>query len=249
LVAAAKSYELRNRDTRARQIPREHRQGNDDIMYPNRVLGWVVATTLIVAPLTFALAQTPPAQTPPSPAPKRPPTSAAPKEAPRPAQAPTPAPSPNAPPAGGIEDGPSATTAVYGDWVVRCNQQAGMRICEAAQTIFTQGQQNPIAHIAIGREKQGAPMRLVVQLPLNVTVSTRVKITLKESDPALELNFERCIPSGCFAMIQAADDAVRRLRAQPDAARITYKDAAEKDVVFQFSLRGLAPALDALAKT
>jgi invasion protein IalB len=219
-------------------------------MYPNRVFGWLVVTALIAAPLTTALAQTPP---PPA---KRPPATAAPKdappkEAPRAAPSPVPAttPSPNAPAVGGIQEGPSATTAVYGDWVVRCSQQAGTRTCEAAQTIFAQGQQDPIALIAIGREKQDAPMRLVVQLPLNVTVSTRAKITLGEADPPLELNFERCIPSSCFAMIQSADDAVRRLRAHPDAARISYKDASDKDVAFQFSLRGLAPALDALAKS
>jgi invasion protein IalB len=213
-------------------------------MDPNRVLGWLVATVLIAAPLTTA-----PAQTPPPPAAKRPPTTAAPKEAPRTAPSPATTPSPNAPAAGGIEEGPSATTAVYGDWVVRCSQQAGTRTCEAAQTIFAQGQQDPIALIAIGREKQGAPMRLVVQLPLNVMVSTRAKISLREADPTLELNFERCIPSSCFAMLQSADDAVRRLRAHPDAARISYKDASDKDVAFQFSLRGLAPALDALAKS
>ncbi len=216
-------------------------------MDPNRVLGWLVATVLVAAPLTTAPGQTPPAA-------KRPATTAAPKDAPpkgtpRPAPSPATTPSPDAPAAGGIEEGPSATTAVYGDWVVRCSQQAKTRTCEAAQTIFAQGQQDPIALIAIGREKQGAPMRLVVQLPLNVTVSTRVKITLREADPALELNFERCIPSGCFAMIQSADDAVRRFRAHSDAARISYKDASDKDVAFQFSLRGLAPALDALAKT
>ncbi len=218
-------------------------------MFPNRALGWMIAAVLIAAPLTSAPAQTPP---PPAPA-KRPPTTAAPKdaapkEAPRAAQAPAATPSPKAPSAGGIEEGPSATTAVYGDWVVQCSQQTGTRICETAQTIFVQGQQSPIALIAIGREKQGAPMRLVVQVPLNATVSTRLKITLREADPPLELNFERCIPSGCLAMIQAADDAVRRLRAQPDTGRLSYKDAADKDVAFQFSLRGLAPALDALPK-
>ncbi|HZO48249.1 MAG TPA: invasion associated locus B family protein [Xanthobacteraceae bacterium] len=223
-------------------------------MYPNRVFGWLVATALIAAPLTTVSAQTPPAAPPPA---KRPPAApkdtapreAPPKEAPRAAPSPATTPSPNAPTAGGIEEGPSATTAVYGDWVVRCSQQAATRTCEAAQTIFAQGQQNPIALVAIGREKQGAPLRLVVQLPLNVTVPAQVKITLAPADPPLELTFEHCIPSSCFAMIQSADNAVRRLRAHPDAARISYKDASDKDVAFQFSLRGLASALDALAKT
>lgn len=211
-----------------------------------RVSGWLLAAMLVVAPLAHAAAQTPPAPPPPA---KRPPVSAPPKEAPRAAQSPEHA-APTSPPAAGASDGtPSATTAVYGDWVLRCNQQAGTRLCEAAQTIFVQGQQNPIALIAVGREKPGAPMRVVVQLPLNVTVSARVQIVLKEGEPPIALNFERCVPTGCFAMAPSSDDAVRRLRAQPDAGRITYKDASDKDVAFQFSLRGLVPALDALAKS
>jgi invasion protein IalB len=111
-----------------------------------------------------------------------------------------------------------------------------------------QGQQNPIALIAIGREKDNDPIRMVLQLPLNVTVSAHPKITLKQGEAPIELHFERCVPAGCFAMVQPADEAVRRLRAHSDPARITYKDATDKDVGFQFSLRGLSPALDAWAK-
>jgi invasion protein IalB len=62
------------------------------------------------------------------------------------------------------ESAPSATTATYGDWVVRCAEQVGTRTCEAAQTIYAQGQQNPIALIAIGRDKEKSPMRLVLQV-------------------------------------------------------------------------------------
>jgi invasion protein IalB len=229
----------------------------DNIMRSNRAFGSLLAAVLIAGPfviagsLVSATAQT----APPPPAAKRPQAQAAPKEVQKsaPPVAPAPAvPAPAAaaaPPAAATDNGPSSTTAVYGDWVVRCSQPAGTRVCEAAQTIYVQGQQNPIALIAIGREKQSDPMRLVVQVPLNVTVTTRAKIALKEGDPPLELNFDRCIPSGCFAMVQPADDAVRRLRGQPDAGRITYKDASEQDVGFQFSLRGLAPALEALARS
>jgi invasion protein IalB len=117
-----------------------------------------------------------------------------------------------------------------------------------AQTIYVQGQQAPIAVVAIGREKQTDPLRMVIQLPLNVNVSTRARIALKEGDAAIELNFEHCVPAGCFAVVQPADDAIRRLRAFAEPGRISYKDASQRDVGFQFSLRGLAPALDALLK-
>jgi invasion protein IalB len=196
-----------------------------------KVMRWLVAVLVTAAP-AFAFAQTPPPG-------KRPPAhSAAPH---------TPGPGAAAPP-GAADTGPSATSAVYGDWVVRCSQQGQGRVCEVAQPIYIQGQQNPIAAIAIGREKANDPMRLVLQLPVNVTVSARAKLAVKEGEPLIELNFERCVPTGCFAWVQPADEVVRRLREHSEPGRITYKDASDKEVGFQFSLRGLAAALDAWAK-
>jgi invasion protein IalB len=151
-------------------------------------------------------------------------------------------------PAATVENGPSATTAVYGDWLLRCNQQADVKMCEVAQTVYVQGQQNPVALVAIGREKQGQPMRLVLQVPINVTVSAKAKIAIKEGEPLVEFSFERCVPAGCFAIMQPADEAVRRLRERSEPARITYLDSSSKEIGLQFSLRGLGSALDALAK-
>lgn len=147
-----------------------------------------------------------------------------------------------------IGNAPSMTTATYGDWVVRCSQRAEKRVCEVEQTLYVQGQLKPVALIAIGREKPTEPIRLVVQLPVNVTISGHLKITLKEGLPAFDLNIEHCVPTGCFVVLQPADEFLRQLRAQADPARISYKDAAQHDVARPFSLRGLSQALDALPK-
>ncbi len=109
-------------------------------------------------------------------------------------------------------------------------------------------QPKPVALIAVGREKPTEPIRLVVQLPVNVNIPGRLKITLKEGVPAFDLNIERCVPTGCFVVLQPADDILRQLRAQADPGRISYKDAAQHDVARPFSLRGLSQALDALPK-
>lgn len=199
-------------------------------------IGWALALAISAA---SAAAQTPPA--PQAPAPKRPAPSAAPT---RPAPAPgSVAQNPS------LDAGPTATTATYGDWVVRCGQSGDTQVCEVAQTIYLQGQQAPIAVVAIGRDKKTSPLRMVLQLPLNVNVATRVKIALKEGDVPIELNFENCIPTGCFAVVQPADETMRRLRAHTEAGRISYKDASQRDIAFQFSLRGLSLALDALLKS
>ncbi|MGP0090723.1 MAG: hypothetical protein ACLPKB_12300 [Xanthobacteraceae bacterium] len=44
-----------------------------------------------------------------------------------------------------IGNAPSMTTATYGDWVVRCSQQAEKRVCEAEQTLFVQGQPGSVS--------------------------------------------------------------------------------------------------------
>jgi invasion protein IalB len=204
-------------------------------MSSDSTIGWLLALAMLAAP---AAAQTPPQQPPP--AAKRPPPSVTPAR---------PAPAPGSVAQSPLETGPTSTTATYGDWVVRCSQSGETQICEVAQTIFVQGQQAPIAVVAIGREKKTSPLRMVLQLPLNVNVATRAKIALKEGDAAIELNFENCVPTGCFAVAQPPDDTIRRLRTYTDPGRISYRDASQRDVAFQFSLRGLSLALDALLKT
>jgi len=196
-----------------------------------RGLGKSVVRWAMACALTAGVSATAPAQ----PAPP----------APRPPAAPVPKP----PATGSAQEAtPSMTTATYGDWVVRCTQQAEHHACEVAQSIYLQGQPNPVAVIAVGREKPSEPLRLVVQLPVNVTFAGRLKITLKEGAPTIDLNIERCVPAGCFAVMQPADEALRRLRTQTDPGRISYKDASQRDVEWPFSLRGLSSALDALQK-
>src|SRR5690348_16533453 len=113
-------------------------------MRSGNLIGWALALVIFAAP---AAAQTPPA--PQAPQAKRP--------------APSPAPTRPAPSAGSVaqnpsvEGSPTATTATYGDWVVRCSQSGDTQFCEVAQTIFLQGQQAPIAVVAIGRDKKTSP--------------------------------------------------------------------------------------------
>jgi invasion protein IalB len=179
------------------------------------------------------------------------PAAAQPQTQTRPRTAPPPAvPAPAQPPPAAspeqdtISGTPTFTTATYGDWVVRCQQQAGARTCEVAQTLYQQGQQNPIALIAITRE----PLRMIVQLPVNVTIPGHVKIALKQGEPNIDLEFAQCVQAGCFAAAQLTQEALKRLRAHSDPGRIAYKDATQRDVTLVFSLRGFAAAMDALQK-
>ena len=168
-------------------------------------------------------------------------------------QSPTPAPAPaaSAPPA--IPTEPQSTVATFGDWVLRCVRQGegaqASRICEVAQTIQVQGQQGPLAQVAFGRLQRADPMKLTMVLPNNVSFPSVVRVTMDERDTQpFDLVWRRCVPGACIAEGEPAAAVIQRFRARTEPARLTFKDAAGRDVVIPFSFRGLAQALDALAK-
>lgn len=148
---------------------------------------------------------------------------------------------------------PGATTATYGDWTLHC-ERAGdadktRRLCEVAITIQVQGQQAPVAQLAFGRPAGADALRMVAVLPVNVQFPSSVKVSAGDKDPQpLELSWLRCLPGACFAQNGQASDAVRRWRAEAGPGRVAFTDASGRDVTFAVSFRGLAQALDALAK-
>lgn len=156
-----------------------------------------------------------------------------------------------APPPVGTD--PAATSATYGDWVLRCQRvgdgDKAQRICEVAETIKLQNQQNPIAEIAIGRIPGDKTLHLTVVLPPSVSFPSTVEFASAEKPPrSVDLPWRRCLPGGCFAEMLPTDDTMKMLRAQSDPGRLTFKDAAGRDVALPISFRGLTQALDALDK-
>jgi invasion protein IalB len=148
---------------------------------------------------------------------------------------------------------PVQTTATYGDWVLRCahtgETTTGPQTCEVVQTLVLQGQQQPIAQVAIGSIDKTSGMRLTVVAPTAISFSKAAYIVGAAGTPNLfDLTWRRCLPSGCFADIALTPDALKMMRARTDPANLVFKDAGERDITLPFSMRGLAQALDALGK-
>jgi len=198
------------------------------------VVSLVLATSL--APIAYAQA---PTRQPPPPAPGAPARQApaAPAEAPRP-----------------VGSEPEATTATYGDWVMRCQRiaaaNATQRVCEVAQSVQAQGQQNPILQIALGSLGAKEPIKLTIVAPVNLSFPSVARLAVDEKDQQpTEVAWRRCLPGGCFADLEVKDDQLKRWRAQAGTGLVKFLDAAGRDVVIPFSFRGLAQALDALSKS
>ncbi len=148
---------------------------------------------------------------------------------------------------------PQMTTATYGDWLLRCQRVgeglSSIRSCEVVQTIQAEGQ-GPVAQIAIGRAQADAALRITVLLPHNLSFPSAPQILIDDKDTqGADLAWRRCLPAGCLADADAKDDITRRWRAQTGPGRLRFKDAAGRDAALPFSFRGLAQALDALAKS
>jgi invasion protein IalB len=148
---------------------------------------------------------------------------------------------------------PQATTATYGDWVVRCQMLTidgkPLRSCEIAQTVTLQGQTAPIAQIALGRPKPDLPLFATVLVPPNVAFPSTLRVSIDDKDPRpVELNWSRCLPSGCYANLRLPDSAIALWRSQTKLGRIVFRTGAGQELGVPFSFRGLAAALDALGK-
>jgi invasion protein IalB len=197
-----------------------------------------LTTTLVLLALTGAAVAQQPA---PKPTPARP--------AP-PAQHQAPAPPAQAPPAA-VDQNPQRTTASYGDWVVRCEVVAGppqQKNCDMEQLAQVQGQANPISRVAIPLPQKGEPPKLFIQLPINVSFTVQIKVTTNDKDAGITTPFRRCVPAGCFAEIELKDDLQKKFRGAAEAGKITFKDAADRDVAIPLSFKGFAQAFEALLK-
>lgn len=151
-----------------------------------------------------------------------------------------------------VSPDPDRTTASFGDWLLRCERlpEAG-RSCEVAQVIAVQGSQQPIAQIALGRAaRTQTALTLLVQVPVNVELGTPLRLIGDDREPLIiETTWRRCVQAGCFAGVELREDVVvRRLRDRPEPMRIEFRDTAGRDLRLAFSVRGLGPALDALAR-
>lgn len=157
---------------------------------------------------------------------------------------PAPAPTP-------VTSEPASTSATYGDWVLRCQRvgegSAARKVCEVAQTIRMPEQRDPVAEVALGRLPVEKALHVTTLLPPNVSFPSSVMVAAADKAGAsIDLQWRRCLTGGCFADGAAPDDLIKAWRSQTSAGKMTFKDAAGREIALPVSFRGLAQALDAL---
>lgn len=148
--------------------------------------------------------------------------------------------------------GADLTTATYGDWQLRCGltdaaaNKPDPHRCEVIQNILVRGQTRPFAQLGFGRLAPHQPIYFTAVVPVDVAFPSTIRIATGAADKApVEVNFTRCLPSGCFASIEMTDAILNRWRGAGGQGFLIFKSGGGKDVKVPMSFRGLDRALDA----
>jgi invasion protein IalB len=143
------------------------------------------------------------------------------------------------------------TSATYQDWVVQCQIQPGpppQKLCDMVQGTQVKGKNLPFSRLFIERPVKGHPVKLVLQVPVNVSLSANVHLQSSDTDPGFTAPFDRCVPAGCFADFEFKDDTVQKFRAIEGIGKILFKDAGRHDITIPLSFKGFRQAFDALSR-
>lgn len=134
------------------------------------------------------------------------------------------------------------TQANYGDWALRCETRP-QRQCELG-TVLNNAEGRAQAQVIVGRLNNAGPLLLMAHVPLNVHLPTGVRV--EAGGQSFTLAFQRCLPAGCFAMVELPDNALAQLRSEPPGARLLFQDAAHQPVTLSLSFNGFARAQAAM---
>jgi invasion protein IalB len=146
---------------------------------------------------------------------------------------------------------PQSTTARFDDWVVQCDSQTARvpaKTCVMVQVAQVQGNNLPFSRVTLARPEKGQAVKLVVQVPVNVSFATNLRIQFGGADQGLSAPFAGCVPAGCFGEFALTEETIKKLHATAGAGKLTFRDASGHDIDIPLSFKGFAGAFDTLAK-
>jgi invasion protein IalB len=214
---------------------------------------WIASTALILISEDIAKAQQPAPR--PAPAPSR--AQAAPPAPSLPTVQSAPSAAPQAPSAQANPptqtSAPQRTTATYDDWIVQCETQTGppaRKVCEMTQLtqLQVQGKSQPFSRVIVPHPMKDQPSTMIVQVPVNVSFATNVRIQSGEGDQGIVAPFARCVPDGCFSDFEIKDEALKKFRSASTTGKLSFADASGRGLSVPLSFKGFSNAYDALMK-
>ncbi|WP_018431342.1 invasion associated locus B family protein [Hoeflea sp. 108] len=146
----------------------------------------------------------------------------------------------------GDVQGPSALSETYEAWTVQCaNRMEGeqaKRSCQMSQELLQQGTGQRVLMFALGNTGQGAKATMV--LPFGLRLSDGVRVSIAEEE-VLRGAFRTCLPAGCVADIDLAEELLGKL-ANAETASVLLTADNGQPVKTDVSLKGFKPAYQRL---
>ncbi|MCA3559510.1 MAG: invasion associated locus B family protein [Aestuariivirga sp.] len=133
----------------------------------------------------------------------------------------------------------------FGDWVLRCTKTStGEEACALHQRIIARDTRQPVAAIALARNKDSKELRLAAVLPLGLDIPAGV--TGRAGAVMLPFTVQTCVRRGCIASTAVDGKTLGALRGA-DAFSVTFKmRIVVEPTTIPVSLKGLDAGLKAL---
>lgn len=147
------------------------------------------------------------------------------------------------------DQGPSQTTATYGDWTLRCTLRgrpgSHNTLCEADLAMHVQGQDGTFVGVAFGPLSASQPPKLVIELPLGVWLQAHPTLYLNaKTKSGIEASFTFCTRS-CFASAPLPAGELAALKSASGPGRMEFVDPRRTRISVPVPFDGLKSALAA----
>lgn len=140
-----------------------------------------------------------------------------------------------------LPNGASSLREVYQDWSVACSLRENTKICSLSQD-QVQGNGQRLLAVEVQRRADGSAIATLL-LPFGILLDSGVTPQIDDQPPLSPLRFRTCQPSGCLAVFSIDPPTLGKMR-EGSLLKLNVTTAADTQLTFPVSLRGLTVALD-----
>ena len=139
-----------------------------------------------------------------------------------------------------------AIRATHGDWQVRCDTPPGARAeqCALWQHVTAEDRPNVGLVVVVLKTADRRNRLMRVLAPLGVLLPSGLGLTIDGNNVG-RVQFERCLPSGCEALVVMDDKLLEQMSTGQSATFIIFQ-TPEEGIGVPVSLNGFKPGFDAL---
>jgi invasion protein IalB len=151
----------------------------------------------------------------------------------------------------------STNSTAFDNWELTCATRTDkdnktVRGCEVRTTIVVQDEKTKQAGVAallaIGQTAGSSTLTAAVQVPISAALKVPVKLTGSDGQPIVELTYAACQAQVCQATATITPEQLTALKGVGEKLTLVYDNLAGQTVKIDTNTKGMAAALDALAK-